>query len=140
MVRPAEGGPAPGPERMVVTFPIDVPDSWAGHEHYARRVLWRLARQPSLPTLYFQGRWLNGATLADAVRATVVGLRRAGLAPGGTVAVLTEPNHPAMLIGRYAAHLLGARSCRCARPTLARTRSRCPPPPRRGSSTGPARP
>lgn len=108
MVRPAEGGPAPGPERMVVTFPIDVPDSWAGHEHYARRVLWRLARQPSLPTLYFQGRWLNGATLADAVRATAVGLRRAGLTPGGTVAVLTEPNHPAMLIGRYAAHLLGA--------------------------------
>lgn len=93
---------------MVVTFPIDAPDSWAGHEHYARRLLWRLARQPSLPTLYFQGRWLNGATLADAVRATAAGLRRAGLTPGGTVAVLTEPNHPAMLIGRYAAHLLGA--------------------------------
>lgn len=125
---------------MVVTFPIDAPDSWAGHEHYARRVLWRLARQPSLPTLYFQGRWLNGATLADAVRATAVGLRRAGLTPGGTVAVLTEPNHPAMLIGRYAAHLLGAAVVQVRSANPARTRSRCPPPPRRGSSTRPARP
>lgn len=79
---------------MVVTFPIDVPDSWAGHEHYARRVLWRLARQPSLPTLYFQGRWLNGATLADAVRATAVGLRRAGLTPAARWRCSPNPTTP----------------------------------------------
>lgn len=91
-----------------MTFPIDVPAAWAGHEHSVRRLLWRLAQRPSRPVVHHRGGRLTGAELADAVRATAVTLRRAGLTERGTVAVLTEPNHPAMLVARYAAHLLGA--------------------------------
>ncbi|NJQ14043.1 class I adenylate-forming enzyme family protein [Streptomyces bohaiensis] len=82
--------------------------SWAGHEHYVHRVLWRLARTPSRAVLGPGDGDLDGPAVVDAVLATAGGLRRAGTGPGATVAVLTGPNHPAMLVVRYAAHLLGA--------------------------------
>ncbi|MCE7080570.1 class I adenylate-forming enzyme family protein [Streptomyces sp. ST2-7A] len=92
-----------------MTFPIaDVPDAWARHEHYVLRLLWRLSRRPGDEVLRTPRESSDGASLAREVCALAATLRRVGTGPGTTVAVLTEPNHPAMPAARWAAHLLGA--------------------------------
>ncbi|GAA3623178.1 AMP-binding protein [Streptomyces chitinivorans] len=89
-------------------FPIHVPPSWARHEHYARRVLHTLSRNPDRVVLRWRGESLTGAGLAARVHAAARTLDALGTGRGDTVAVLTRTNHPAMLVARHAAHLLGA--------------------------------
>ncbi|MCK1798567.1 fatty acid--CoA ligase family protein [Streptomyces sp. XM4193] len=92
-----------------MTFPIeDVKASSTGHESYVHRILRRLARQKPQTTIRTHGHSLSNIELALSIHAGVAGLRGLGLPAQGTVAILTEPNHQAMLTIRYAAHLLGA--------------------------------
>ncbi|MFG1837178.1 class I adenylate-forming enzyme family protein [Micromonospora sp. NPDC049175] len=79
-----------------------------GEANYVRRLLDALQRRPGRQVLHRPEGSTSGGALAAAILATAVGLARAGVARGETVAVLTEPNVPAMLVTRYAAHLLGA--------------------------------
>lgn len=95
---------------MIVTtgFPLDIPRAWARHEHYARRVLAALAVDPARTAIHWNGRRISGAELASSILCATSVFRRRGVERHWTVAVLTEPNHPAMLAVRYAAHLRGA--------------------------------
>lgn len=93
---------------MARAFPIHVPPSWARHEHYARRILHALSRNPDRVVLRWREETVTGAELAARVHAAARTLDALGAGRGTTVAILTETNHPAMLVARYAAHLLGA--------------------------------
>lgn len=93
---------------MAPALPADTVPTWARHEHYARRILHTLARDPERVVLRWRGEDVTGAGLAASVLSAAACLRRLRAGRGSTVAVLTETNHPAMLTARYAAHLLGA--------------------------------
>ncbi|MFD7862471.1 class I adenylate-forming enzyme family protein [Streptomyces sp. NPDC059783] len=88
--------------------PVRTPPSWARHEHYAFRLLHAWAERPDAPVVYWSGQRLTARDCLSAVLGTAAALRDAGIAPGGTVALLTAANHPTALLARYAAHLLGA--------------------------------
>ena len=93
---------------MARAFPVHVPPSWARHEHYARRILHALSRNPDRVVLRWREDAVTGAGMAASVHTAAKALDGLGVGRGSTVAILTETNHPAMLIVRYAAHLLGA--------------------------------
>lgn len=75
---------------------------------YVGRVLAALRRDPDRPVVWWRDRPVTGAAMAADVVSVVAGLRAQGVRTGDTVALLTSANHPALLVGRYAAHLLGA--------------------------------
>ncbi len=75
---------------------------------YVLRVLDSLAARPAGTALRLPGRRVAAGELRDDVRSAAAVLHRAGMGPGRMLAILTEPNQPAMLVSRYAAHLLGA--------------------------------
>lgn len=92
-----------------MSFPIgDVKASPAEYKNYVHRILWRLVRQKPQTVVRFHGHSLSNTELALSIHAATTGLRQLGVSARATVAILTEPNHPAMLTIRYAAHLLGA--------------------------------
>jgi fatty-acyl-CoA synthase len=90
------------------TFPIAADESWERHEHQVLRVIGRLARTPDREVLHWRGSWITAAGLGGLIRDAIAAGHAAGVGPGSTVGILTEPNHPAMLTVRYAAHFLGA--------------------------------
>src|SRR4051794_10102376 len=73
---------------------------------YVSRLLEAL--EPERVVLRWPGAGLTGGQLRERVLGSAAALAAAGAGPGGTVAILTEPNLPAMLWTRYAAHHLGA--------------------------------
>ncbi|MQY12493.1 8-demethylnovobiocic acid synthase [Streptomyces sp. RB5] len=86
----------------------------AGHpgtdhpEHYVHRILHTAAGRPGAVALRRDGRAVTAGEFAASVTDAAAALRRAGVAAGRMVAILTVPSHPMMLTVRYAAHLLGA--------------------------------
>lgn len=78
------------------------------HAAYVLRVLDALGENPDRTAVRLRDRHLTAGALRTAVESAAATLHRAGLAPGTMLGVLTAPNHPAMLVARYAAHLLGA--------------------------------
>lgn len=76
---------------------------------YARRLLDRLASAPEDNVIWYEGRWLSASELRTAICGAASGLTGLGITRGGTVAALTRPNHPLMIVIRHAANLLGAR-------------------------------
>lgn len=79
------------------------------NEHYAVRVLQRLERSPEAIVVRNAGGAINAGELRALVCGAATGLQRLGITRESTVAALTEPNHPLMLVIRYAANLIGAR-------------------------------
>lgn len=77
-------------------------------EHYAIRILDRLARDGDRPVIRWREAVISAAHLHDSVARTAAALADAGVGQGGTVAILTGVNSPWMLTCRYATHLLGA--------------------------------
>ncbi|WP_127355228.1 class I adenylate-forming enzyme family protein [Actinacidiphila soli] len=76
--------------------------------HYVLRILEGLEKDPERIAVHS---WNGDVTAADfhrSVTSAATSLARAGIGPGDTVAVLTEPNCAAMLAARYGVHLLGA--------------------------------
>lgn len=76
--------------------------------NYVLRILEHLDADPSKTVLHSWNGDLTAAEFRRCVADAAACLARAGAGPTDTVAVLTEPNSPAMLAARYAAHLLGA--------------------------------
>jgi fatty-acyl-CoA synthase len=75
---------------------------------YVERLLDSLTHAPRRVVMHWRGKSLSAGELADAVRGAATVLSADGVAPGTTVAILTEPNSPPILTARFAAHLLGA--------------------------------
>lgn len=75
---------------------------------YLHRILGVLGGDPGRAVLVHQNRAITARSLLQAISGMVDRLDREGVEPGTTVAVLTSPNHPMMLVARFAAHLLGA--------------------------------
>ena len=78
------------------------------NDHYVLRIFETLKRSPSRPVVYWRDEIIAAGKLHDAILDAAAALRRAGVDATRPLAILTEPNHPCMLIARYAAHLLGA--------------------------------
>ena len=78
------------------------------NDHYVLRIFETLKRSPSRPVVYWRDEIITAGKLHDAILDAAAALRRAGVDATRPLAILTEPNHPDMLIARYAAHLLGA--------------------------------
>ena len=79
-----------------------------GHDHYVRQILTKLSAEPDGIPLVHRDTPTTARELADSVIHAAARMREHGVGPGGTVAVLTNPNTPATLILRYAANLVGA--------------------------------
>ncbi len=94
---------------MMLRKVADEPARPAPSEDYVCRILDRLATTPEREVIMHGDRWLSGGKLRRLIGGAVCGLSRLGVGRDGTVAALTEPNHPLMLVIRYAANLLGAR-------------------------------
>ncbi|MFF9349097.1 class I adenylate-forming enzyme family protein [Streptomyces sp. NPDC014734] len=77
-------------------------------EHYALRLVDTLRREPDRVVLRTTDGTVRAGDFLDSVTRAAAALHRAGTTPADTVAVMTEPNSPAMLSARYATHLLGA--------------------------------
>ena len=75
--------------------------------HYVRQILGRLDTDPAAAVVFHRDEPFSAARLADATRTTAAWMRRAGVRPGTTVAVLTNPNTPSTLVYRYAVNLVG---------------------------------
>ncbi|MFI6153012.1 class I adenylate-forming enzyme family protein [Kitasatospora sp. NPDC051170] len=75
---------------------------------YVTAILDNLNTRPERTALRWRGRTVTAAELHRAVTDAAEGLRGLGVGPGTAVGLLTEPNGPLGLIGRYAANLLGA--------------------------------
>lgn len=75
---------------------------------YVTAILDNLNTRPDQTALRWRGRTVTAAELHRAVTDAAEGLRGLGVGPGTAVGLLTEPNGPLGLIGRYAANLLGA--------------------------------
>jgi fatty-acyl-CoA synthase len=75
---------------------------------YVRAILGSLSADPARVVVRRHELTMTGAALHAAILRTAHTLRDLAVGPGDTVAVLTEQNHPAMLVARYAAHLIGA--------------------------------
>ena len=82
--------------------------AWQNHEHYVHKILSVLGREPARTVITTPNAQLTAEAFAESIFATAAVLRSNDVAPGSTVAILTEPNHHHMLTIRYAAHLLGA--------------------------------
>lgn len=93
---------------MTAVFPLQADPAPADHDHYVLRILSALARDPHRIVVRWRTLTMTGHLLTSAIVRTSAMLRRFGVGPGTTVAVLTEANHPALLTARYAAHLLDA--------------------------------
>lgn len=78
------------------------------HDHYALRIVDALSREPERVVIRTTRTSVTARDFLDSVAATARALRRAGATPDDTVAIMTEPNSPALLAARYAAHLVGA--------------------------------
>ncbi|MFJ8955005.1 class I adenylate-forming enzyme family protein [Streptomyces sp. NPDC102381] len=76
--------------------------------NYVLRILGHLEADPAKTAVYSWDGDLTAAEFHRLITDAAVSLAGAGVGPTDTVAVLTEPNSPAMLAARYAAHLLGA--------------------------------
>ncbi|CAL9511068.1 class I adenylate-forming enzyme family protein [Streptomyces sp. enrichment culture] len=76
--------------------------------NYVLRILEHLGADPARTVVHSWNGDLTAAQFRRCVADAAARLTRAGAGPADTVAVLTEPNSPAMLAARYAAHLLGA--------------------------------
>ncbi|MFD8600325.1 class I adenylate-forming enzyme family protein [Kitasatospora sp. NPDC059646] len=74
---------------------------------YALAIVEALAADPDRTAVHWRGQDVPAGRLARRVADTVHALRKLGVGPGSTVAVLVSPNSPVMLTVRYAAHLLG---------------------------------
>ncbi|MFF7638216.1 class I adenylate-forming enzyme family protein [Kitasatospora sp. NPDC008050] len=74
---------------------------------YALDILSALGATPDRVAAHWRGREVRAGALARSVVDTVQVLRKLGIGPGTTVAVLVAPNSPLMLTVRYATHLLG---------------------------------
>ena len=77
-------------------------------DSYAHGILRAMTDQTDRVVLRWRDRAITAAEFAGSVADAAAALRRACVAAGDMVAILTEPNHPMMLTTRYAAHLLGA--------------------------------
>jgi fatty-acyl-CoA synthase len=77
-------------------------------DHYVRQMLTQFDEDPQRTAVICGGARATAGELADAVRRAAQVMRRHGIARGGVVAVLTNPNTPATLVLRWAANLLGA--------------------------------
>jgi fatty-acyl-CoA synthase len=73
---------------------------------YVSRLL--RALEPGRAVLHWPGGSLTGSNLRERILGSAAALAAAGAGPGSLVGILTEPNEPAMLWTRYAAHHLGA--------------------------------
>ncbi|MEU9475241.1 fatty acid--CoA ligase family protein [Streptomyces sp. NPDC048191] len=89
-------------------FSVEIPHSWSSHENYAFRILHRLSRTPDYDVLHWRGRDTTSGLLAAQVMKAAEVFLRCAAEKSRTIAVLTSSNHPAMLVSRYAAHLVGA--------------------------------
>jgi fatty-acyl-CoA synthase len=78
-------------------------------DHYACRVLARLERSPEAIVVRHGDTAISAGELHGLICGAVRGLLGLGIRRGSTVAALTEPNDPSMLVIRYAANLIGAR-------------------------------
>lgn len=74
---------------------------------YALDILTALSSAPERVAVHWRGRAVQAGELAGRVADSVRNLRKLGIGPGSTVAVLVAPNSPDMLTVRYATHLLG---------------------------------
>ncbi|WP_327070801.1 AMP-binding protein [Kitasatospora sp. NBC_01250] len=74
---------------------------------YALDILSALGAAPERVAVHWRGREVRAGALARSVVDTVQTLRKLGIGPGTTVAVLVAPNSPLMLTVRWATHLLG---------------------------------
>lgn len=72
------------------------------------RLVETLEQDPARAVLHWPGSALVAGELARRIGAGAATLAAAGVGPGSVVGILTEPNQPAMLWSRYAAHWLGA--------------------------------
>ncbi|MFF5077644.1 amino acid adenylation domain-containing protein [Actinoplanes sp. NPDC000266] len=77
------------------------------HDHYVRQILGRLDTDPAAAVVFLRDEPFSAGRLAGAIRTTAAWMRRAGVHPGATVAVLTSPNTPSTLVYRYAVNLVG---------------------------------
>jgi fatty-acyl-CoA synthase len=82
--------------------------AWQYHEHYVHKILSVLGREPARTVITTPNAQVTAEAFAESIFAAAAVLRSNEVAPGSTVAILTEPNHHRMLTIRYAAHLLGA--------------------------------
>lgn len=76
--------------------------------HYVLAVLRGLRERDDGAAVRWNSRTISGRELHACVVATTAGLRREGVGPGSVLGLLTEAMSPLGLVGRYAAHLLGA--------------------------------
>jgi fatty-acyl-CoA synthase len=76
--------------------------------NYVLRILEGLERDPERIAVHSWNGALTGAEFHRSVTHAATLLAEAGVGPGDTVAVLTDPNCAAMLAARYAVHLRGA--------------------------------
>ncbi|MEU5896692.1 MULTISPECIES: fatty acid--CoA ligase family protein [unclassified Streptomyces] len=83
-------------------------DHCTPHDHYALRIVDALSREPERVVIRTTRESVTARDFLGSVAATARALRRAGATPDDTVAIMTEPNSPALLAARYAAHLVGA--------------------------------
>ncbi|MFE0171086.1 class I adenylate-forming enzyme family protein [Streptomyces sp. NPDC059002] len=85
-----------------------MPSANPPHDHYAQRIVDALLREPERVVIRTPDTAITAHDFLASVAGTAGALRRAGATPDDTVAIMTEPNSPALLAARYAAHLLGA--------------------------------
>ncbi|MFE9451708.1 class I adenylate-forming enzyme family protein [Streptomyces sp. NPDC006739] len=76
--------------------------------NYVPRILEGLDKEPARIAVYSWDGNLTAAEFHQLIAKAATSLARAGIGPGDTVALLTEPNCALVLAARYGAHLLGA--------------------------------
>jgi acyl-CoA synthetase (AMP-forming)/AMP-acid ligase II len=95
------------------TFPVAAPTapvkagSGSAEISYVGDIQSALRQRPDRTVLRWRDRCVTAGEFDAWISRVRAGLREIGVRRGQTVAILTEPNHPAMFAVRYATHLLG---------------------------------
>ncbi|ABD13552.1 hypothetical protein CcI156_21495 [Frankia sp. CcI156] len=89
-------------------FSLEIPDLWKNHENCAFRILYGLVQRPNSLVVRWRDREITAELLAELILNAAETFLQCGAGPREAIAVLASSNHPAMLVCRYAAHLIGA--------------------------------